>query len=144
LNPKTERKFLFYYLGSPFGKQLIQHYDNGTAQPNLSASSVARYDIPLAPLPKQRAIVGRIEQLFSELDNGVANLKAARAKLDLYRQAVLNKAFEGELTREWREQQTDLPSAEQLLAQIQAERQRHYEQQLAEWKSAVKNREEAQ
>ena len=45
---------------------------------------------PLAPLPEQRAIVAKIEQLFSELDNGITNLKAAKAKLAIYRQAVLN------------------------------------------------------
>ncbi|MBK6933443.1 MAG: restriction endonuclease subunit S [Saprospirales bacterium] len=57
------------------------------------------FQSPLAPLPEQRAIVAKIEQLFSELDHGVANLRAAKAKLDIYRQAVLKKAFEGELTR---------------------------------------------
>jgi len=41
--------------------------------------------------------------LFSELDNGIANLKAAKDKLEIYRQAVLKKAFEGELTKEWRD-----------------------------------------
>ncbi|MBK8454795.1 MAG: restriction endonuclease subunit S [Thiofilum sp.] len=73
---------------------------------------------PVCPLPEQRAIVAKIDELFSELDNGIANLKAAQAKLDIYRQAVLKQAFEGELTREWRERQTDLPSGELLLNEI--------------------------
>jgi type I restriction enzyme S subunit len=51
--------------------------------------------IEVAPLPEQRAIVSKIEQLFSELDNGIANLKQAQAQLKVYRQAVLKKAFEG-------------------------------------------------
>jgi type I restriction enzyme S subunit len=67
----------------------------------------------------------------------VADLRRAQEQLRVYRQAVLKKAFEGELTREWREQQTDLPSAEDLLAQIQEERQRYYEQQLVDWEAAV-------
>ena len=50
---------------------------------------------------------------------------------------MLKKAFEGELTREWRAQQTGLPTAEELLEQIKAERERYYKQQLAEWKQAV-------
>ncbi len=54
--------------------------------------------LPLASLPEQRVIVSKIEQLFSELDNGVNNLKVAKDKLEIYRQAVLKKAFEGELT----------------------------------------------
>lgn len=94
-----KKKFIHYYLDSPEGKKLIKHFDNGTAQPNLSAKSVSSYPIPLAPLPEQRAIVAKIELLFSELDNGIANLNAAKDKLEIFRQAVLQKAFQGELTK---------------------------------------------
>jgi len=75
--------------------------------------------------------------LFSELDNGIANLKAAKDKLEIYRQAVLKKAFEGELTKEWRKQQTDLPTADELLEQIKDERLKQYENQLLDWEEAV-------
>ena len=77
----------------------------------------------MPPLPEQRAIVSKIELLFSELDNGIANLKLAQEQLKVYRQAVLKKAFEGELTKKWREQQTDLPDAGDLLEQIRKERE---------------------
>lgn len=52
--------------------------------------------LPLPPLPIQRAIVSKIETLFSDLDNGIADLKKAQNQLKIYRQAVLKKAFEGE------------------------------------------------
>ncbi len=58
------------------------------------------YDIPLPPLPVQHAIVTKIEEIFSELDHGVEQLKVARAQLKVYRQAVLKWAFEGRLTNE--------------------------------------------
>ena len=44
-------------------------------------------------------MVSKIDQLFSELDNGIKNLEQAQEKLAIYRQAVLKKAFEGELKR---------------------------------------------
>ncbi len=94
--------------------------------------------LPLAPLPIQRAIVKKIEELFSSLDSGIADLKKAQEQLVIYRQAVLKKAFEGELTKEWREIQTNLPTADELLEQIKEERQRFYEQQIADWKEAIK------
>lgn len=47
-------------------------------------------------MPEQRAIVAKIERLFSELDDGIASLKKAQEQLKIYRQAVLKKAFEGE------------------------------------------------
>ncbi|MBK6901440.1 MAG: hypothetical protein IPH04_01145 [Saprospirales bacterium] len=56
-------------------------------------------------LPEQHRITAKIEELFSELDNGIANLKKAQAQLKVYRQAVLKAAFEGKLTEQWREQQ---------------------------------------
>ncbi len=82
---------------------------SGVNLPRVSTRYINAYPTPLAPLPEQRAIVAKIEQLFSKLDNGIANLKAAQKKLAIYRQAVLKKAFEGELTRQWRERQTNLP-----------------------------------
>ena len=47
-------------------------------------------EIPLPPLPTQRAIVTRIESLFAELDKAVQHLRIAQQQLKTYRQAVLN------------------------------------------------------
>ena len=109
--------------------------DNGYAR---HYQHIEKEFLPLAPLNIQRAIISKTEELFSDLDNGIANFKKAQAQLKIYRQAVLKKAFEGELTKEWREKQTNLPTAEQLLKQIKEERQNHYDQQISDWKKAVK------
>ncbi len=80
-------------------------------------------------------------ELFSQLDSGVAALKQARVQLRFYRKAVLKYAFEGQLTARWRAAQqqagTPPPAAEILLAQIKAERQNRYQQQLAAWQKTV-------
>jgi len=128
-------KYLYHYLSNK--KRELIGKGIGGAQPNISQTILKQLPISLAPLPEQRAIVAKIETLFSDLDKGIADLKTAQAQLKVYRQAVLKKAFEGELTKEWREQQTNLPTAEALLAQIKEERQKHYEQQLEDWKNAV-------
>lgn len=96
----------------------------------------------LPPLVEQQAIVKKIEELFSSLDSGIADLKKAQDQLKIYRQAVLKKAFEGELTKEWREKQKDLPTVEGLLEEIKKERQKHYEEQLKNWKQALESWEE--
>lgn len=116
----------------------LNKLSNSTAQPVISGAKIYSYPFKLAPLPIQRAIVSKIEALFSDLDNGIANLKKAQEQLKIYRQAVLKKAFEGELTKEWREKQSHLPTAEELLQQIKQERQNHYNQQIEDWKKAVK------
>ncbi|MGE4457211.1 MAG: restriction endonuclease subunit S [Arcobacteraceae bacterium] len=136
-----EGKYVYYYTRYQKFFKSFQNQMNGIIG-GVSVKKFSNITIPLAPLLEQKAIVAKIEQLFSELDNGISNLKTAQAKLKIYRQAVLKKAFEGELTKEWREKQTNLPTADELLEQIKKEREVHYKQQLEEWKQAVKDWEE--
>jgi type I restriction enzyme S subunit len=91
------KSFVFYLLYSL--KRDIERDAYGGAQPNISGIKIEALKTKLAPLPIQRAIVSKIEALFSDLDNGIANFKKAQDQLKIYRQAVLKKAFEGELTK---------------------------------------------
>ncbi|MBD2162621.1 restriction endonuclease subunit S [Limnothrix sp. FACHB-1083] len=98
-------------------------------------------NLPLPPLAEQHRIVDKIEELFSDLDDGIASLKKAQQQLKVYRQAVLKWAFEGKLTAQWREEQKrqgKLESAETLLEQIKADRERRYQEKLAQWQADVK------
>jgi type I restriction enzyme, S subunit len=99
-NEAVESRFLYYYLFHNRRKLIEQ--GTGGAQPNISQTILKKLPIVIAPLPEQRAIVARIEELFSELDHSISNLKTAQAKLEIYRQAVLKKAFEGGFTTEKR------------------------------------------
>ena len=138
--PGIENNYAYHFLSSKY--QEINTRAKGSGTPHVDPYLLWNYDFSICSLPEQRAIVAKIEELFSDLDKGIADLKKAQDQLKVYRQAVLKKAFEGELTKEWREQQQDLPTADELLEQIKEERQKHYEQQLENWKQAVKAREE--
>ncbi len=117
---------------------------NAGDRPRVDFDQISTFCLPPFSLVRQRRIVAKVEELFSELDKGVENLKTARAKLNVYRQAVLKHAFEGKLTAQWREENKDkLAKSEQLLARIKQEREARYEQQLQEWKAAVKKWEES-
>lgn len=89
-----ELNFLYYY----FNSLNLAQFVTGTAQPKLNQSNLNKIPIPLPPLATQQAIVSKIEELFSELDAGIQNLKTSQAQLKTYRQAVLKWAFEGKLT----------------------------------------------
>ena len=137
--PFIDRQFLAYFLQSPDYWVTIADEKLGIAVPNVNATKLTSITLPIPPAAEQRRIVAKIEELFSELDKGIESLKAARAKLNIYRQAVLKHAFEGKLTAQWREENKDkLETPEQLLARIKQEREARYEQQLQEWKAAVK------
>ncbi|ELP56685.1 type I restriction modification DNA specificity domain protein [Microcystis aeruginosa TAIHU98] len=134
-----DQKFFKLFLKSPLYWQSISEKKLGIAVLNINATKLQDIDIPLPPLPEQHRIVEKIEELFSELDDGVASLKKALEQLKTYRQAVLKWAFEGKLTEKWRNTHQDsLEDADTLLEQIKAERKRHYQQQLEDWKQALK------
>ena len=138
---EIQNKYLFYYLLSIRPK--LYKVSKGGTQKNISQTVLKSINFPLSPLLEQKAIIAKIEQLFSELDSGIESLKRAKEKLKIYRQAVLKKAFEGELTKVWRDKQTNLPTADELLEQIKKEREEHYQKQLEEWKKTVKEWEES-
>lgn len=90
------QKFLVAFLNSNFGKIQANVGAIGIGLKNLNVDNVRKFKIPLPPLNEQHAIVSKIETLFSDLDNGIADLKKAQEQLKIYRQAVLKKAFEGD------------------------------------------------
>lgn len=68
-------RFLYYYLISPLGRSQIFRFDNGTAQPNLSANSVGLFVYPLPPLNEQSRIADKIEQLMKVCDTLESQLR---------------------------------------------------------------------
>lgn len=104
----------------------------------------------LAPKNEQSRIVDKLEELFSELEEGVKELKAAQTKLSQYRQSLLKSAVEGSLTQQWRAENSAQvqETGEQLLARILKQRREQWRQQkLAEFaekgKTPPKNWQEA-
>ena len=113
---------------------------SGVHHPRIHKKFIDKFSVFLPPLPEQFEIVRKIEELFSELGNGIESLKKAREQLKTYRQAVLKHAFEGKLTQEWRARQAAAgsppESAEKLLERIREEREEHYKKQVEDWKKA--------
>jgi type I restriction enzyme S subunit len=136
-NSTVDPKFLLYIINSPQIRKEIADLQSGTTIQRISKKKFSTIIFPLAPLVEQYAIVAKIERFFSKLDNAIANLKRAQKKLDIYHQAVLKEAFAGMLTKTWREQQTDLPTADELLAQIKQARKEHSNQQLENWEKTL-------
>lgn len=89
LRSKGSNKFLCYYLNH-FN---YKGYVSGTTRLKLTQAQMKSIPIPIPPIEEQNCIVARIEELFSELDNGVETLRKTKQQLAVYRQAVLNEAF---------------------------------------------------
>ena len=113
-------EYVYYFVSSKRFRADAEHHMTGAVgQRRVPTTYLSQSEIPLPPHAEQRRIVEKIEELFSELDKGIENLKQARAQLAVYRQALLKHAFEGKLTTDWRAANADkLESAEELLARI--------------------------
>ena len=138
--PGTEcvsNSFLKHRLSAADFVSFASHLNEGD-RPRVSFDQIGQFRI-LIPHPReQRRIVAKIEELLSELDEGIQSLKTARIQLAIYRQAMLKHAFEGRLTAQWREENEDgLEEPEQLLARVQQERVKRYERKLRDWKTAA-------
>jgi type I restriction enzyme, S subunit len=69
----------------------------GSAQPKLTQANLNRICVPLPPLDEQHEIVYRIGTTFGWIDRILSDATHAAALLDRLDQAVLSKAFAGEL-----------------------------------------------
>lgn len=123
LNPE----FLNYHLNSPSARAYCYAVkSDGVSQSNINAKKLAAYPIALPQLAEQTEIIRRVEQLFAYADTIEQQAKAAKERVDKLTQAILAKAFRGELTADWRAANPELisgdNSAAALLAHIQAER----------------------
>ena len=85
-----DSKFLGLYFQTQEYRNFVSYQSKGVNICNLKKKDIESLQIPLPPLPTQRAIVSRIESLFAELDKAVQHLRTAQQQLKTYRQAVLN------------------------------------------------------
>src|SRR5699024_825598 len=83
-------KYIFHYLLSPLGRNQLFRFDNGSAQPNLSASSVKKYAFPLPPLEEQKRIVNKINELFTWCDDLKSTLNRSQQTDQRLLEALVN------------------------------------------------------
>ncbi len=119
--------YLNYCLNSPAGRDYCwQVKSDGVSQSNINAKKLAAFPINLPSLDEQHEIIRRVEILFVFADRLEARYIAGSKRIDQLIPSLLDKAFSGELTAEWREQNPDLisgdNSAEALRVRIKTEK----------------------
>ena len=93
----------------------IRKQAEGGNQPNLNLSKIKNWEINLPSNEEQTEIVKKVESLFAKVDKIENQYKILKAKTDSLPQAILAKAFKGELVAQL---DTD-GDAKELLAEIQ-------------------------
>ena len=109
---RYESKYFEFLIRSLLGKRNLLSFSKGAAQPSLSMGQIRKTSIPIPPYKEQTEIVCRVEQLFTFADQIEQRVKDAQTRVNNLTQSILVKAFRGELTADWREQYSELISAE--------------------------------
>lgn len=134
---EMSQKYIFWYLRKM--ENWLAAQGTGSTFAAVSGQFVRDLEIPIAPVAEQTRIVEKLEELLTDLDAGVAELKAAQKKLAQYRQSLLKAAVDGSLTAEWRDQNTPTETGAQLLTRILQERRARWEaKQRAKFKDQGK------
>jgi type I restriction enzyme S subunit len=94
---KTCGQIPLAYVEAYFNSISLAKWVTGTAQPKLTQGKMNTIPIPLAPLEEQKRIVAKIQELFSLADDIETAVKKAKQRADRIDQAILAKAFRGEL-----------------------------------------------
>lgn len=93
-NEKVLSKWIYYFLSQKSFRMYCQQNMTGSAgQKRVPAKFLANCEICIPHIEEQQRLISKIEELFSELDNGVETLKKTKQQLAVYRQAVLKEAF---------------------------------------------------
>lgn len=120
---KDANDFLCYAL---MYYNVIPWLSGTTGRAKLTQGALNSLPVFLPPEEEQAEIVRKVEQLFTYADQVEQQVKNAQACVNQLTQSILAKAFRGELTEQWRQDNPELISGENsaaaLLERIKAER----------------------
>jgi type I restriction enzyme, S subunit len=98
-NEKIQTSYLYYCLSSRVIRDYFKQNATGTAgnMPKINQEIVMNTPINLPSIDEQHEIVERVEELFNITDKIDSQYQTLKEKIDNLPQAILNKAFKGEL-----------------------------------------------
>ena len=91
-------QFAMYYLRVI--QKDLDHYAPATAQKNINLGILFEVPFPVPPKLEQTEIVRRVESLFAKADTIEQQYQSLKQKIDTLPQAILAKAFKGELVEQ--------------------------------------------
>jgi type I restriction enzyme S subunit len=94
----VDRDYLALQLASPATFKALSKDVHGATRPRVNTTQVRSVPVPLCSLEEQREIVSRYRSAVSIIDALKLRIEAASGRLRQSSQAVLAKAFRGELT----------------------------------------------
>lgn len=98
----VDPEFILFY-SMAFEVDILQDCTkDGTTVASIDSDSLYSYNVPIPPIEEQRQIVQRVDELLSKLETGIDDLEKTTQKVQNYRASLLESAFKGNLTSDWR------------------------------------------
>jgi type I restriction enzyme S subunit len=124
---ELDPRYLNFCLSTNHAREFcLQVKTDGVSQSNINAQRLGMFEVPYCPLDEQHEIVRRVEGLFNLADSIEKRVDVATKCAEKLTQAILAKAFRGELVPTEaelaRREGRDYEPASVLLERIKAER----------------------
>jgi type I restriction enzyme S subunit len=107
--------YYHYVRGSQQVATYLDEVNRGATRDGINTKLLAALPVALPPLAEQRRIVAKLDSLTARTARARSELDHIPRLVEKYKQAILTKAFSGELTKEWRKQQPKLQHATELV-----------------------------
>lgn len=94
---RVSAEYIYKYLKSSLCQKFISYYNNGAAQPNLSAKSLGKFMLPLPNAEHQKLIVDGLDEKYQLNQKLLDGLNSKIISLQSLKESILDSAFKGEL-----------------------------------------------
>lgn len=88
-------EYLYYCLNSHIEEVQRYLWDNGTAQPNLSADNLGKYKFCIPPVEEQKAIVKYLNNICSQIDNLIIGKKKQLSTIQQHKKSLIYEYVTG-------------------------------------------------
>jgi type I restriction enzyme S subunit len=125
---ELEPRYLNLCLNTSYAREFCSRVKtDGVSQSNINAQKLGMFEVPYCPLAEQHEIVRRVDALFKLADAIEKRVEVATKRADKLTQAILAKAFRGELVPTEaelaRREGRDYEPASVLLERLRADRE---------------------
>lgn len=128
-NPKIYYGYFNLFYQSSNYRITISSLAKGSNIKNIKKEHLDKLSFPLPPINEQKRITDKVERLLNKIDEAKQLIDEAKESFELRRAAILDKAFRGEFTTEWRQKNPNYFFSEDSVEDIQLERERTFEEE---------------
>ena len=115
-------EYLFYYLKSPVFKFSMEQLTKGVGRVRVKEKDFLKFKIQLPTYEIQKNKIAKIKDKESLIRKCILQFQAQKKLLLQLKQAILQDAIQGQLTKDWRKENPNVESASKLLIRIKAEK----------------------